>query len=338
MADSQARRFCFTINNPDKTDDEYCKYIENLEHFKYCAFQRERGHETGTEHIQGFIVFTIAKRFSTIKNYFPKAHIEQAQGSNVQCRDYCTKSDTRISGPFELGQFSEARERTDIKNIMDLVKSGADNKTIRDLFPKQYLQFRDKINAVRQDMLDEDYGKRMRDVSVTYIYGETGTGKTYNVLTHYGFDKVYRVTDYIKDPWDGYEKVVLFEEFRSQIPIWTMLNYLDIYPLKLSSRFRNKRACYDKVFITTNVSPLCQYSGVKLEHPETFKAFNRRLHNILHFADGKVYVERCKDYEELKELLPKNIIEKLDFSPIQRWKEEQLEYDLLYSEELPFDE
>ena len=72
---TQARRWILTINNPKETDEEMEKYVKELEHFKYVIFQREKGHEKETEHFQMFIVFSISKRFNTIKGYFPTAHI-----------------------------------------------------------------------------------------------------------------------------------------------------------------------------------------------------------------------------------------------------------------------
>ena len=111
---SQARRWLLTINNPKETDEEMFVYLKNLEHFKYTMFQREKGEEKGTIHFQIYLTFSISKRFSTMKNYFPTAHIEKEKGTGVQCRDYCLKVDTRISGPYEDGQFTEERARTEI--------------------------------------------------------------------------------------------------------------------------------------------------------------------------------------------------------------------------------
>ncbi|MDD4110931.1 MAG: hypothetical protein PHS54_05230 [Clostridia bacterium] len=79
---TMVRRWLLTINNETRSDEELKRYIENLEHFKYCMFQREKGSETGTEHIQAFIIFSIGKRLETVKNYFPRAHLEQ-----VNCRN-----------------------------------------------------------------------------------------------------------------------------------------------------------------------------------------------------------------------------------------------------------
>ena len=66
-SDKQARRFCITINNPTETDDEMMSYLKNLEHIKYFIFSREKGNMEGTIHLQMFLIFTIGKRFSTIK-------------------------------------------------------------------------------------------------------------------------------------------------------------------------------------------------------------------------------------------------------------------------------
>ena len=60
---------------------------------------------------------------------------------------------------------------------------------------------------------------------------------------------MYRVTDY-KHPFDSYcgEEVLVLEEFRSDFPIGSILNYLDIYPIQLPAGYNNKQACYHYVW------------------------------------------------------------------------------------------
>lgn len=298
---TSSRRWMLTINNPEQTDEELEKHIKDLEHFKYSIFQREKGHKEETEHIQLFIIFSIGKRFSTIKNYFPTAHIEQAEGTNVQCRDYCSKNDTRVAGPYEIGEFAEERARNDIKSLMELISAGADNETLKGLYPNQYFRFKDKIERIRQECVEKQFEEKIRDVEVTYVYGETGTGKTRKVLEEYGLKNVYRVTDYVKDPWFAYknQEVVVFEEFRGQFKIWEMLNYLDIYPLWLPSRYTNKVACFTKIFISTNIPLNKQYQSIQETENETYLAFKRRIHNIVrvdalgwHYEKSKVKFEQ----------------------------------------------
>ncbi len=283
MEDStQGRRWILTINNPNQTDEEFEKYIKSLEHFKYAMFQREKGHETGTEHFQVFIIFKIGKRFKTIKNYFPTAHIEKANGSSVQCREYCSKIDTRVSGPYSIGEFAEERSRTDLKTLIELISTGVDNHTIKELFPNLYFKNIDKIERMRMEELAYKYQDVLRDVEVTYIYGDSGIGKTYSILKKHGLRNVYRITDYFRDPWFFYkgQDVVVFEEFRGQFKIYDMLNYLDIYPLLLPARYTNKVACFTKIYITTNIPLEKQYKQVQDDEPDTWQALMRRIHKV----------------------------------------------------------
>lgn len=292
---TQCRRYCLTINNPDKTDDEICTYVQGLEHFKYCMFQREKGHKKETEHIQMFLVFTISKRFSTIKDYFPTAHIENAQGSSVQCRDYCSKSDTRVSGPYELGEFAQQGARTDLKTIIELIENNATDEDIKKLFPTQYLLHIDKIHKVREQQRYAENKTNERKVIVTYIYGPPGCGKTRYVVNKYGYGNFYRTTNYRKYCFDFYdnEKVLVLDEFDSSFPITEMLTYLDVYPVQLPCRYANKMANYDEVIIISNLKLSEQYRNIQEEKPQQYSALLRRIHKIIRMDEhGKQYIER----------------------------------------------
>ncbi len=60
----QARRWCFTINNPPEGDNPLD--LNGIEHIRYGIYQRERG-ENGTEHLQGYIEFDTPMRLDRIK-------------------------------------------------------------------------------------------------------------------------------------------------------------------------------------------------------------------------------------------------------------------------------
>ena len=347
--DKQARRFCITINNPTETDEEMFTYLQNLEHIKYFIFSREKGNMEGTIHLQMFLIFTIGKRFSTIKKLFPKAHIESAKGSNTQNRDYCSKNDTHISGPFEFGEFAEQGARKDLKAFFDLVNAGATDYELQCLYPKLYEKNVSKLAAFRNAKILNDYSKSLReDLIVTYIYGSTGVGKTYCIMKKYDKGSFYRITDYIKDPWQDYvdQKIVVFDEFRSQFPMVNMLNFLDIYPVSLPARFSNKITCYNRLFIISNIPPSSQYSNYKVEEPETYKAFNRRIHHVVHLTKEKCTVEKSRDIEELKSILPEEYLAKLDLSSFiynkalennkNAHQERIIQFEPIDDEDLPF--
>ena len=329
-SDKQARRFMLTLNNEEMTDDEFYDYCSNLEHMKYFIFQREEGAKKGTPHIQAFIVFTIGKRFSTIKGYFPTAHIEESKGSNIQCRDYCSKSETRISGPFEYGKFSEERERTDVKNLYDLIESDADDDTIRKLCPSLYLRYREKISSMREDLkfkVAKESGPR--EVEVTYLYGPPGSGKTSSIYAKHGYNNCFSVTDYSKGPFDRYsgESVLILDEFRCQIHVELLLKLLDVYPVELPCRFSNKVAMYNKVYIVSNFPFWTLFKDVN-ERQQS--ALYRRVHNIICF-DKKVSVEKHVDYrfsdDKVKNLLTLPDLSSMSFDnfPILEATDENLD-------------
>lgn len=46
-----------------------------------------------------------------------------------------------------------------------------------------------------------------------------------------------------------YQTVLCFEEYRSQLPISDMLQYLDIYPIDLPARYANKFMCAETIYL-----------------------------------------------------------------------------------------
>ncbi|MDR0850779.1 MAG: hypothetical protein LBN07_04905 [Christensenellaceae bacterium] len=262
------------------------KYIENLEHFKWSAFQLEQG-ENETPHIQAGIIFEAGKRFYTMKKYFPTAHIEQARGSNTDIRAYCTKKEGRLLEPIEIGKFSEMRSRNDIVEFLELIKLGAANATLQKLFPTLYSQYApDKIEKFRQDMLKEEYGQKFRDVKVTYIYGKARLGKTTYIFNKYPMQDICRVNNYTKGTFENYisQKVLVLDEFTGKIDITFMNNLLDKFPVDLPARFSNRTACFSEVYIISNLHLSELYKEEQVASPEVYNAFISRMHEIIKFT------------------------------------------------------
>lgn len=297
--DTQSRKWLLTINNPaDKgfTHDEINRIMnENFKSVTYYCMADEVG-EKGTPHTHLFICARSGIRFSTVKKNFPPADIESCSGSARQNRDYVTKSgkwekdkkhETCVEGSFEEhGEFPVERKGTNYKmeDLYSMIKDGYSNYQILELMPESMVNL-DRIEAVRQTIIQETYKDTWRNLHVTYIYGDSGTGKTRSVMDKYGYSNVFRVTDY-RHPFDNYkgQDVVIFEEFRSSLPLSDMLCYLDGYPLELPCRYANKYACFTKVFIISNINIIDQY---KQEPNEDRTAFVRRIHDVYHYRqDG----------------------------------------------------
>lgn len=304
MKDAQSRKWQVTINNPIEHGYTHDKIKEIMKKFKRCVYwcmSDEKGNLEETYHTHIYICCENGVLFSTMKNRFAGGHFEMCKGTSAENRDYVfkqgkwagsLKEETRIDGTQEeFGECPIERQgaRNDIADLYDMIKSGMSDYEIMEQSP-DYLLHLDKIERARQSIRYEDYKEKWRDLQVTYIWGDTGSGKTRSVMEKYGYSNVFRVTDY-QHPFDNYkgQDVIVFEEFRSSLKIGDMLNYLDGYPLELPSRYANKYACYTKVYIITNEPLSAQYSSnVQLSAIETYNAFLRRIHRVLRFTGGKI--------------------------------------------------
>jgi hypothetical protein len=209
------------------------------------------------------------------------------------------KNETSIQGTFkERGELPAEVQGGGIEAIIiSRIQDGATNAEILLQFP-HYLRGMRDVEYVRQSLKQEEYRDKWRTLETTYIFGATGLGKTRHVMDTYGYSNVYAVNNY-KHPFDLYagEDVMLFDEFSSGIRIQDMNNYLDGYPIALPARYANKQACYEKVFIISNLDLREQYRSEQQTQPEVWKAFIRRINKIIRFMpDGTRREYATQDY------------------------------------------
>lgn len=300
--DSQSRKWQLTINNPDYhevTHDTIKIAVGTMKSVIYWCMADEIGEE-GTRHTHIFLAARSAIRFSTIKKLFPAAHIEMCKGTCQQNMEYVSKTgkwekdrkhETCVNGTFEeFGEMPVERQgkRNDLDDLYDMIKSGMNDYDIVNEDPT-YMTFLDTIQKTRQLVVQEKFRETFRDLDVTYIWGDTGTGKTRSVMEGHGYSNVFRVTDY-SHPFDAYsgQDVILFDEFRSSLLLADMLKYLDGYPLELPCRYLNKYACFTKVYIISNIPLAKQYTVAQMDNYETWLAFIRRIHTVKYFHEGMI--------------------------------------------------
>ena len=277
------RAYIITLNN--YTEDEITSLKKACENpnVLLASVGKEVG-ESGTPHLQGFMRMKNGKTFSAMKKFLGsnRWHFEQAYGSDYDAWIY-TRKDGDIL--IDKGEHPVEGEKMDSKwgIINRLICDGADLLTILERYPDTIRQ----IGQLKQLIYEHSHTAQKsewRDLDVTYIYGDSGTGKTRHVMDSYGYDKVYRVTDK-KNPFDGYQgqEIIVFEEFRSSFMLDEMLNYLDGYPIQLPCRYANKYAGWTKVYIITNIDVNEQYQRVQENHFESFNAFLRRINRVWEF-------------------------------------------------------
>ena len=260
--DTQSRKYLLTANDPipkGLTHDRIKEILTGFKGIQYFCLADEQG---SCYHTHIYAVFRSPVRFSTIQKRFDsKVRIDTAYGDSAACRAYIAKEGekwegsekqaTRIEGTFyEWGEIPAEHQgaRNDLTFLYEMVKEGYSNYEILESNPDFMLRITD-IERARQTIQAEENRTVFRELEITYIYGETATGKTRYVMEKYGYENVYRITDY-KNPFDAYKNqdVIAFDEFSGNLRIQDMLNYLDGYPLDLPCRYANKQACYTKVY------------------------------------------------------------------------------------------
>ena len=285
------RKYQLTINNPLEhgfSHEVIKRILGELKSFIYWCLCDEIG-EQGTPHTHVYVAFKNAVMFSTMQQRFYGAHIEIVKGAHRENRDYVRKegkwldskkAETNLPETFEeSGELPEETDRRmkQSEAILAMVEDGASDSEIVRTYPSAMYHL-NRIEQTRQTFLGDTYREQWRTLHVEYIWGTTGVGKTRSVMDKHGYKNVFRVTNYAH-PFDGYrgERVLLFDEFRSSLPLADMLKYLDGYPLMLPCRYADKVACFTEVYIISNIPLEQQYPNVQVEEPASYAAFLRRI-------------------------------------------------------------
>lgn len=256
--------------------------------------QLEQGATTDYRHWQLFVQYPSRKRWSTIRRMLEVKrgiHIGYCQprrGSVAECVEYCSKTSTRVEGPYRHGEIAMRDgqgKRTDLESVSALIRSG--ERTLHDvlldpeLSPRvaRYTSYLEKL----QGEVDMARARgQLREVKTLYMWGPAGSGKSRWVWEQYHGD-AYRVTDY-RHPWDSYrgERTIVLEEYspnaangqRHCLLLEDLLSVLDQYPFELSARYHNGWASWDTVIILSNIPLDEQYPGLD---PRQRAALDRRM-------------------------------------------------------------
>jgi len=266
---------------------------------KYVVWQYERCPTTGRLHIQGYARFVNRVRYNTVKSTFGfnALHCKAAVGSEEENRGYCTKEE-RVAVGEELGQYDaeEGKQgrRSDLMKIASEIEGGASLNIVARAHPADWIRYGRGIRDYANTIAPQPPARR--DLTIYYLHGPTGTGKTHRVLTTY--PDCYTVpTDRSTGAWDGYngQSVILFDEWIPEPypapmrpagwPIAEMNKCLDPFRLTLQSRYQNKQALWTTVFITSNCPPAAAYIDYPL--PDSRDAFRRRIQHRCFLVETK---------------------------------------------------
>lgn len=269
------RSWCFTANNYSQT------LLDLLGHLscKYLVYGKEIAPETGTPHLQGYVVFRSGRTHSAVRGSLPGCHISVARGTASQNYDYCTKEGdfieigSRPTDPRERGQ----RERDRFADAWTSATEGRILEIPEDIRIRYYGTLK---------RIARDYQASVSELESTcgiWIYGESGAGKTRSVYRRYPDAYPKPMSKW----WDGYkgEEIVLLDDvdpesahfLRRFLKIWG-----DRYQFVAEEKGGSRRIRPKKFIVTS------QYSIEQVfQDEETRKAIRRRF----------IVIEKNKDQD-----------------------------------------
>lgn len=275
----------FTINNPEVDLDTHPANL--FPDCKYLIYQLEQG-ENGTFHFQGYVVFNTDKRIESLKRLHPTAHFEVRRGTHEQAKEYCSKEDTRVDGPWEFGDDStiprKRGARTDLIRFRDMAPTSTYSQLLEE-FPDVMARY-PKFTQLCKSIKTYDRPPLNRDIQVSLYWGEPGTGKTRRA---YEIDpNIYVVPISDKMWFDGYngEETILIDDFTGWMKLDLLLRLLDRYPIQMQVKGSFTWLHHKHIIVTSNKFITEWYDWKK--HGEIkYRALRRRFHEIIHYnLDG----------------------------------------------------
>jgi hypothetical protein len=223
---------------------------------KYHVIGKEVGEENLVPHLQGYIEFKKALRFSVVKSFLgERCHIEVRKGTRRQAAEYCKKQ-----GQFwETGSIAGQGKRTDLEAIRQSLKSG---EGVEPVIPRTNCQTLRYAQNVAQYL---EPGRTWK-TQVSWYWGATGTGKTRTAYSELSTNEDSRlwVSAGTLQWWDGYDahEHVLIDDFRGDFcKFHTLLRILDRYPFRVPIKGGFRQLLAKRIIVTAPLPPEDMYAG-----------------------------------------------------------------------------
>lgn len=259
-----SRYWCFTINNYTEAD------ITSISEWdcNYVIYGKEIG-DSGTPHLQGYLVSKQNKRLTSVKKLHSTAHWEIAKGNSEQNIQYCSK-DGQIT---EHGQRPITKKRSGEieKERWENARKCAKIGDFDSIDPDIYMRCYNTIKTIAKDHMVKP--PDAEDVTGLWLFGPPGCGKSRKARTDYpgAYDKMQNKW------WDGYQgqDYVILDDFDSK----ELGHHLKIWGDRYSFLAETKGGAINirpkKIIITSNYS---------IDHfewdPDMKQAIRRRFKSI----------------------------------------------------------
>lgn len=314
----RVRSCCITWNNYQKYEPEKA-WLWVLENCTYAVFGREVSPPTeennmeGTPHWQGYFEFTSQKSVATIKKHLEGCHVEKPYENSTprHCAGYCKKGtfseesltkDEYINfvkngkysyffmNPYmdwsgeEFGKISNQGKRTDIDNAVESIAAGDSMRTVFRDHARVAVKYHRGLQAVRWAYMEP---RKLDEMPTVYVYwGLTGVGKTRRAMEDFEDEDRY-VWNPSQGTWfDGYdgEKIIVFDEFRGQLPFAMLLNICDRHSCRVQVKGGMVELQADKIIFTSCKHPRDWYQC--FDDQEKYDQLDRRITKTIRLLNG----------------------------------------------------
>ena len=271
---------------------------------KYRGFWAYCISATGTPHVHMVLECGTAMRFSKVKKIYKTAHVEATKGGRKQVLEYIKKeAKFHEKGEVVVSTLSHGIIIGNVYKSLktqreELINDGMKPNEIMD----QDIRFRKEEAVIRKSYFAKRYKETppIRDITVNYHIGESGSGKTYTyiqICEKIGDENVYLFNDYTNkgigglDSYCG-ESILFIDELKPHSLTYSqLLTMLQGYRSQYHARYSNGYALWTEVHITSVFPPEYIYSGLVNENVKGIDSINqllRRIDNyIYHYKNKK---------------------------------------------------
>lgn len=273
----------------------------------------------GNKHGHIAVHFEKAKRLQAVAKLLGNAHTEPQRGTKEQAINYIEKNGAfaekgeKILAYFgnKASMHDASGEQVNMQAIFQAVKKGTITASNLD----EYIYTNAKTESQAR-AIESAYnralcmcGNEQRHVTVVYVEGETGSGKTRGAYERY--KDIFRtsVSDRTSFPFNGYrgQKVLLLDELRpNQYKPAELFQILDGYPMSVDIKGGRVPAMWETVVITTAMRLDDWYKDDKGKYTQdnNRKQFERRIsyHYIARDGQWHEYTD-AQDFDSLPEVL-----------------------------------
>jgi len=268
--DAPMKYWCFTQNNWTTAETRILHEVI----CKYIIFGKETAPQTGTQHLQGYVVFSTMKRLTAVKKILPTAHWEIARGTTQENVEYCSKEavDVYVRGEQPKDRAQQAQAQKD--HYADVIRAAKEG-TVEEEYPQEFLRYHNIVTRMYQPQL-----ATLTEYSAYWLVGPPGTGKSR--YARWKYPGLYNKL--INKWWDGYnhEETVLLDDF-SKTNVCTgdaLKNWADHYPFRAEVKGSSMMIRPKTIIVTSN------YEIEDLfEDPTLQEALKRRFKIVRFSAD-----------------------------------------------------